>query len=46
MENITKIQTAISLFSGATLALAVFFGTLGGNFLSDRIRKLSENIAY
>ena len=39
MENITKIQVAISLFSGAILALAVFFGTIGGNFLSDIMKK-------
>jgi len=37
MENVIKIQIAISLFSGAVLALSVFFGTIAGNtLLKDR----------
>jgi len=38
MENAIKVQIAISLFTGAVLALFVFFGTIAGNVLSERMK--------
>lgn len=46
MENITKVQIAIGLFTGVTISLFVFMGTITGNFLLEITKKLSERSRF
>ena len=41
VANITKEAIAISLFSGAIIALFVFIGTLITNWISQKIKRTS-----
>ena len=46
MENITKVQIAIGLFTGVIISLFVFMGTIAGNFLLEITKKLSEKSRF
>ncbi len=46
MENITKVQIAISLFAGVIISLFVFIGTIAGNFLLEITKKLSQKSQF
>jgi len=46
MENITKVQIAIGLFTGVVISLFVLIGTIAGNFLLEITKELSKKSRF